>query len=748
MSKSSKGNGGWLAFTVLLGVVSSVAGLYAFGKDEILSRFMPEFSSARVIDVTEASEQSVVAIVDVIEESSVSKEEIRIIVSEALDEATVSAAKDGRMITGRQSLEFIEAATRVLEQNTQETEKIRLALESSDANGAAEQLVALAKAQTESVDTPENVASETWRNAAALLYPISPEQASKAYRKASELQINDKQLASMAKSIEAELKERASSSAPDAVLQLSGYSGPIKPFDHAIEKGKFIVKPISCEAIEGTIIGCQFELEYTGSEKSVSLSGMRLIDDWSRSFDPSNTNIGERSDNDGSVSSTLAPGKYKISTSFDDVPGGSNYGIQFTLDELSFIWRGVPTEGLSPQLRNEWGGPVGVASFVVLDEILDLEPYALRQTGCERFGRDIRCFGKIAYAGPEKDLSLSELRLLDSMGRIYPAAYSRVGLRSDNDGSVSTRVKTGDYDYSARFRDVPLNLTHTMVGTLNRSTEFQFAPFSFGDQSTDIERMSYLYDFPLRLNVGGDVRFRDFKFYPKGCSREEYSATCDVDFIYVGSLRDISFKNSYLIDDQNNYYPAVYSEILGTRIRDNDGSISGRFSAGKYTLRQKFDSLPPARLFEHKFRFDDAENLFVTNLTLPNDEGRMGLPTDITFTEIAEEIKFDNGYIKTNGCVRRTKGVDCFLEFNYEGPRKQISLDSFVLKSDSAEHVARAVSLGGVSDNDSSVSAYISTGMNSLIVYFGDVDPEGEYSLIMRLNRGTPFAWAKSYSIP
>lgn len=742
-----------LTATVIIGTIAALIGIYVFARDEITSRLFPEMKDASVSDVRTITEETSRQIREVVVQNSISEEEIsQIVLSEddierivtkAFEDVSQNAQENGRTIGPSQAVAFVGAATDILESNEPGTKAVREALANEAPSEAAALLVKLAEEKSSSPDTPNNQTSEIWETAGAILYPIDAVKSSAAYNRAASLSPDNDRLATLSKQIEAELRERESEQAPDAVRRLSSYSGPIQPFGTSVTKGTVTIEPTACTGQEMDL-KCNFDLSFDGDPRRIDIRGIRLVDDWSRIFIPSRTQLSERWDDDGSVAADLNAGTHSLEVDFENVPGGSNYGVQFEVDRHIYYWRGIPTETLDASLRDDWGGPLGIASFRPFTETISEEPYAIRLTGCERFGKDVRCYGYVGYAGPKQRLTLKDVVLVDDSDRQYKAVFSRLAFSADNDNSVYADLVTGEHEIMFRFYGVPFTGELRLRGSLNNDASFEFQPFEFDVDEEDVARISYFYDFPLRLNAGSSLRFEDFKVSPKGCERDEFTAICDVELLYVGEKRRIHFDWSYLIDNDNNYYPAVHTQILGTNYMDDDNSLFADLSAGRYVLRQAFESLPPARLFEQRFRLDQSASVYVTNLTLRGADGRMGIPTDIRYTEINDSKRIGSVEVTTDGCARRGKDVDCFLHIIYDGPHRRIAIDQIRLESGSGTISATHSTLAGSSDNDDSMYRNLYSGTYASVVRFKDVPANLTQNLALRVNGEKQYNWTKS----
>ena len=754
MSKTSS------AIIGIVGLAFGAVGVAGYNaKDFFIEKYFPHMASATVEDigelkitvdevtikVEEAAAANKSAAEEIVETNTKQLESLEQTVSamQALvDDYNKSLEDRNEQKSPTQRAEFEYAARTILQSNRDDTEKARKALLSQETAVAAASLVEVAVQQEENSQVSNLVAAETWRQAAALLYTIDPAKSADAYKKAAELtnfspQYNDLALLAM----ERERRRRASEDAPGARLVEAKYEGPIKTFSEPFVFGGVEATPQKCTAQEANL-ACEIALSLD-SQQRLEIENVKLVDDWGRQFLASTVSIsGGRSVNDENLRVELAPGQHTLVIQFERIPGGSSYGLEIRLnDQDRFRWRSIPTNELSTDLRDSWGGPLGIASFVPINQEKALSPYGIKLLGCERLGRRLACMGEFGYEGPEHKVQFRDLRLVDSQGRLYRAYYTRLGKGSSSGEDVDVYHKTGISSFEVYFWATPIDEELSLTGSVNKQS-FQFNPFRTDQNDSEAQtRLNYFWETPPRVGMGGELRLGDFKFLPLECSRKEYTAKCDIEFVYVGENRKLTIRNTNLVDHENNYYPAHRIE-LGERSTNSD-DFDIYTGAGRYKLTAHFDSIPSSRLYELEMRVDNFIDVVITDLPLPNSEGSLGLPTDIEYLPINAVSNFDNLEIATDGCTKRTSGIVCYGLISYSGPElKHQFRDTLLTLEDGTKLPASSIRVGSSTASSNSVDAYFQTGAYPFRVHFENVTSSEGAKFSMNLRSNGEIEWA------
>ncbi|MEH6490228.1 hypothetical protein [Hyphomonas oceanitis] len=665
---------------------------------------------------------------------------------ETVESANANLAEDGRTLGTDATFEIVDVASGILESTDPAKADVRSALAGGQPKIAAGKLVSLAVSQTDDPTVSRKAAAETWREAGAILYSIDPAKSAEAYRSAASLSGGASNYSSLADQIEAELARRKTDDAAGARLISSEYNGPIKSYPEPIKKGDFTLIPSNCVSAGLTLI-CKFDFEVSGPSQRVEIEDIELLDDWARVFRPSQIVLGERTVTDStSINAAVESGKNALTLTFNSVPGGSNYGLDMVVDRRwPFRWRNLPTSNLSTWLRDQWGGPMGAAMFMPMNEELERPPYGLRISGCERFGRRLSCFGDLGYEGPTQHVELKDVSLVTSNGLVHRPSFMRLNTEANsNSRSLSTSIETGVYDFEIGFYNVPLYSAYKLSGIIGDTPRFEFASFKLGtgDESAP-ERLSAFYTWPPRVEIGSSIRIGDFKVSPQSCARSEYKAKCEIKLIYVGAPKQIEISEINLVDHMNNYYRPSKITLNGRDV-SNSSSISTRLDADQYTLVVWFDSVPKSRLYELQAELDGRDELAIVNISLPAADGSLGVPTDIVFRENDESVVFENIRTTARGCSKRSLALVCYLEVDYNGVAGMLTFDDAFLTTNSGSKIKPTfMRLAGRSVRYSDdISTNISAGIYPMYVEFSDIPDGTSYAMQMNVNKLGDFTWS------
>ena len=752
----------WKTWTTGIGLAVSIVGFAGYNaKDVIVARYFPELQSTTKGDLDpiardlETANLTVAETRKSAEESQRAAEEGR----KAAEESKRAAEKNAEMLQkllmlqGQQAekndlplglaqeTEYEYSVKSVLESTDPGTANARNALANQETAIAAASLIELAEKQEKDAETSPGAAADTWRKAAALLYTIDPAKSATAYKKAADLAADPRRFNSLAaEAMENERRRRASADAPGTNLLVDEYIGPVRDFSQPFEAGNLKVQPETCTNT-GNGLRCRIKISKSGPEAKVEIEGIKLIDDWARQYSPSSIQIANREDRGSSIYPRLGPGDHALTLTFANVPGGTNYGLEFYInDSYAPRWRNVPAQVLSTTLREQWGGPLGLASFVPINEQRSMDPYGVKLTACERLGQRLACFGELGYEGPIHKAEIRNLRLVDGKNREYFPYHVRFGSRFDNGSSIYPNLETGLVTFEIYFWASPVFESYKLKGQIS-DTPFEFNPFKTNQNDPDAEdRLNYFWSWPPRVEVGNSIRQDDFLFEPKSCEREEYAATCLIGVTYVGPEKKVPITGVALIDHKGNRYQPSLLEINGRR--DNGSSIYPYLHAGRFILSAKFDSLPKSRLYELEARVDNLVQLAVVNLALPAEDGAMGLPSDIKYTPIQAVGQSGPLDITVHGCTRRSETAACYLQVDYAGPKEKVAITNVQMSiSGGAALAASNIEIANQSVRRSFVDPTLSTGTYPMLIEFSGLPENSDVTFSMTVNKAAPFRW-------